>query len=144
MLKLQPLFASSLYAALIALASAGSAADTVTCAAAPAIAASDAGAPAKDALAASFNFDTMKGTVDVESGKSIRHILIKAVPSAATYLLIFDGYEAGDEKPAAEKLKKGESVVARLVAYGDKNHLFFDADLHLPIPAALDGYICRE
>jgi hypothetical protein len=95
-------------------------------------------------LSAKFDFADMRGLVGIDAGADARRIQVKAVPYSASYLLMFNGYAAGDHKPAGEKLRRGKSVVARLVAYGNKNHLFFDSDLKLDLPAPADGFACAE
>lgn len=95
------------------------------------------------AVVAAFDFTPMTGTVTLDGGVGTRRFKIKAAPSAATYNLVFDGYAPGDQKPAAESLTRGKSVIARLVAYGDVNHLFFDVDYHPAIPATMEGLVCK-
>jgi hypothetical protein len=92
---------------------------------------------------AAFDFATMSGTVTSDGGASPRRFNIKATPYAATYNLVFQGYGPDDQKPASESLTRGKSVVARLVAYGDVSHLFFDADVHATVPAPMDGFVCK-
>jgi hypothetical protein len=93
-------------------------------------------------LAAAFDVATRAGTVTIDGAAGTRRFKVKVTPSAATYLLLFDGYGSGDQKPPAESLAKGKSVVARVVAYGDVNHLFFDTDYHLPQASPMDGFVC--
>jgi hypothetical protein len=95
------------------------------------------------AVVATFEDGTMHGTVTVDGTAGTRRFKVKAAPQAATYNLVFDGYAAGDQKPASEALTKGKSLVARLVAYGDTNHLFLDGDYHPPLQAPQDGFVCQ-
>jgi hypothetical protein len=126
-----------LFAALALIATA-SAAEEVVCT-------TSAGNPpaATSAIVARFDFDSMAGEVKLESEGHLRCFRVKAVPSAATYLLMFEGYGKGDQRPAAEKLAKHTSVVARLVAYGETNHLFFDADFNPGLKLPPDGLVCK-
>lgn len=90
-----------------------------------------------------FRFETMKGTVLIDGGET-RRILTKATPQGATYVLRFLSYEAGDRKPAAEKLVPGESIVARIVADGDHDNVFFDGDVHSAGLAGGEMYRCEK
>lgn len=94
-------------------------------------------------IRAGFDFSTMTGTVTFDGAAVTRRFKIKATPYAATYTLGFQGYGPGDHKPAQESLATGKTV-ARIVAYGEVNHLFFDGDFH---PAGLtmpmDGLVCQ-
>lgn len=90
-----------------------------------------------------FRFETMKGTVLIDGGET-RRILTKATPQGATYVLRFLSYEAGDRKPAAEKLVPGESIVARIVADGDHDNVFFDGDVHSSGLAGGEIYRCEK
>jgi len=95
------------------------------------------------AIVATFD-GSMAGTITVDGAAGTRRFKIKSTPSAATYNLLFDGYGAGDQKPAAESLKSGKSVVARLVQFGDTPHLFFDSDYAFPgLKPSLDGLVCH-
>ena len=85
----------------------------------------------------------MAGEVQLDTPGAHRRFAIKAVPSAATYLLMFDGYGKGDETPAGEKLEKGKSIVARIVSYGPVDHLVFDSDYKPPLEAQIGGYVCK-
>lgn len=76
-----------------------------------------------------FQLDSMRGTLSID-GRDTRRFDVKAIPSKATYSLVFVSYGSGDVKPATEKLTAGKSVVARLVAAGDDEDLYFDVDVH--------------
>jgi hypothetical protein len=92
---------------------------------------------------AAYDNGSMTGTLTVNGAAGTRRFTIKALPSAATYHLQFQGYGTGDQKPASEKFTKGKTTLARLVAYGDVNHLFFDVDYKPSVPAPLDGFVCQ-
>jgi len=88
--------------------------------------------------------DSMSGTVTVDGAVGTRRFKIKSLPYSATYNLMFQGYGAGDVKPAAESLTTGKSVVARLVQYDTVTHLFLDSDYHLPsVRMPMEGFICK-
>lgn len=90
-----------------------------------------------------FRFETMKGTVLIDGGET-RRLLTKATPSGATYVLRFLAYETGDRKPAAEKLVPGQSIVARIVADGDHDNVYFDGDVHSAGLAGGEVYRCEK
>ncbi|HEY1691064.1 MAG TPA: hypothetical protein VGG39_02825 [Polyangiaceae bacterium] len=92
---------------------------------------------------AQYDNGSMAGTLTVNGAAGTRRFTIKAVPSAATYNLQFQGYGTGDKKPASETFTKGKTTLARLVAYGDVSHLFFDVDYKPSVPAPLDGFVCQ-
>jgi hypothetical protein len=92
---------------------------------------------------AGFDYSTMIGAVTVDGAVGTRRFNVRAVPYNATYSLVFQGYGSGDHKPASESMKRMTSVVARLVAYGDATHLFFDSDYHAPAQAPTDGFVCQ-
>jgi hypothetical protein len=92
---------------------------------------------------AAFDFASMTGTVTADGAVGTRRFKIKAVPYAATYNLTFQAYGAGDQKLTSETMTKDKSVVARLVAFGDVNHLFFDSDYHPAVRATMAGFICQ-
>lgn len=90
-----------------------------------------------------FRFETMKGTVLIDGGET-RRILTKATPHGATYVLQFLSYETGDRKPAAEKLVPGQSIVARIVADGDHDNVYFDGDVRSAGLAGGEVYRCEK
>jgi len=92
---------------------------------------------------AAFDFASMTGTVTADGAVGTRRFKIKAVPYAATYNLTFQAYGAGDQKLTSETMTKDKSVVARVVAFGDVNHLFFDSDYHPAARAPMDGFVCQ-
>jgi hypothetical protein len=76
--------------------------------------------------------DPLRGTLTVDGvALGTRRFNVRATPYAATYVLLFESYGAGDNKPAKEALAAGKSIVARLVANGDHTDLYFDGDVHL-------------
>ena len=97
----------------------------------------------KERVQVKFDYGNMAGLVTVDGAKSTRRIRIKAVPHAAIYSLVFTGYDAGDQKPASESMAAGKAVVARLVAYGETNHLFFDSDFHPDLSVAASEFTCQ-
>jgi hypothetical protein len=92
---------------------------------------------------AMFDLSSMMGTLTADGPGRTRRFKVKAVPYAATYSLVFQGYGPLDQKPGSETLTPAKSVVARLVAYGDVNHLFFDSDYHPSVQAGMDGFVCQ-
>jgi hypothetical protein len=92
---------------------------------------------------AAFDFTTMRGTFTSDGALGSRRFKVKAAPYSGTYNLLFQGYGAGDTKPAAESMKKGKSIVARVVAYGEVQHLFLDSDYRSGVTAPSDGFICQ-
>lgn len=92
---------------------------------------------------AAFDFASMTGTVTADGAVGTRRFKVKAVPYAATYNLTFQAYGPGDQKLTSETMTKDKSVVARLVAFGDVNHLFFDGDYHPAVRATMDGFVCQ-
>jgi hypothetical protein len=94
-------------------------------------------------LVAGFDYSTMTGTVTADGAVGTRRFNVKSVPSSATYMLMFQAYGSGDQKPASESLKAGKSIVARLVSYGDVMHLFLDGDYHPAVQAPMDGFVCQ-
>jgi hypothetical protein len=98
---------------------------------------------ATTALVVQYDDGSMTGTLTVNGAAGTRRFKVKALPSAATYNLQFQGYGTGDQKPASESFTKGKTTLARLVAYGDVNHLFFDVDYKPSVPAPLDGFVCQ-
>jgi hypothetical protein len=92
---------------------------------------------------AAFDFASMTGTVTADGAVGTRRFKIKAVPYAATYSLTFQAYGPGDLKLTSETMTKDKSVVARIVAFGDVNHLFFDSDYHPAVRATMDGFVCQ-
>jgi hypothetical protein len=76
--------------------------------------------------------DPLRGTLTVNGvALGTRRFNVRATPYAATYVLLFESYGAGDNKPAKEALTAGKSIVARLVANGDQTDLYFDGDVDL-------------
>jgi len=102
----------------------------------------------KNEIVTSFDLSTMTGTLSIDgtSPGGARRMRVKAAPHAATYSLVFLGYAPGDQKPAAEKLVIGESVVARLVTIsGEGLRLYLDSDFHPAMPVPPAGFLlCRE
>ena len=92
---------------------------------------------------AAFDFASMTGTVTADGAVGTRRFKVKAVPYSATYNLMFEAYGSGDQKIGSETMTKDKSVVARLVAFGDVNHLFFDSDYHPTVHATMDGFVCQ-
>lgn len=92
---------------------------------------------------AAFDFASMTGTVTADGAVGTRRFKIKAVPYAATYNLTFQAYGPGDQKVTSETMTKDKSVVARIVAFGDVNHLFFDSDYRPAVRAPMDGFVCQ-
>lgn len=75
----------------------------------------------------------MTGTV-LFTGSDLpaRKFRVHAEPHAATYVLMFDGYGEGDQKPpTAKEAFTAKSIVARLVTIGSDDKLFFDGDVKL-------------
>jgi hypothetical protein len=92
---------------------------------------------------ASFD-DSMSGKVTVDGAAGTRRFKVKSTPYSATYMLIFQAYDAGDRKPPSETLTAGKSIVARLVMVGSTLHLYFDSDYNPPgVRATLDGFVCK-
>ena len=102
----------------------------------------------KNEIVTSFAFSTMTGTLSIDgSGPGgARRMRVRAAPHAATYSLVFLGYAPGDQKPGAEKLVVGESIVARLVTIsGEGVRLYLDSDFHPALPVPPAGFLpCRE
>lgn len=95
-----------------------------------------------DKIYAHFDFDTMKGTVDID-GTDTRRFAIRALPQAGTYTLLFTSYRPGDKKPAGEALSS-KSTVVRLVSMGAGEQLFFDLDVHPSGLASRTGIPCEK
>lgn len=81
-------------------------------------------------------------SIDGSSTGAARRMRVKAAPHAATYGLVFLGYGPGDQKPAAEKLVIGESILARLVTIsGEGLRLYLDSDFHPAMPVPPAGFL---
>lgn len=94
-------------------------------------------------VSATFDWETMGGVFWIDGPSLSRRFHIRALPHAATYSLLFEGYGPGDRGPTGEKLGRGKSIIARLVADGDDMLLYFDSDY--PPPAAIparDHFTC--
>lgn len=120
----------------------GGAAATPAAAGAPAGGVTCKAASGGDKIFAHFDFDTMKGTVDID-GTDTRRFAIRALPQAGTYTLLFTSYRPGDKKPAGEALS-GKSTVVRLVSMGAGEQLFFDLDVHPSGLASPTGIPCEK
>jgi hypothetical protein len=94
-------------------------------------------------VSATFDWDAMGGALLIDGPSLSRRFQIKALPHAATYSLLFEGYGSGDRAPTGEKLGRGKSVIARLVADGDDMLLYFDSDYQPPVAIpARDHFTC--
>jgi hypothetical protein len=79
------------------------------------------------------------GSVVIQSASETRRIRTTMTPYAATEILLFNGYDPGDQKPAGEKLAAG-SIVARVVAIGEKNRLYFDSGFRPSVQVPPSGF----
>jgi hypothetical protein len=104
----------------------------------------------KENVFARFNTNTMVGTVAVDApgtlfrSATVRRIRVRAAPHAATYALLFSGYETEDKTPKHESLIADQSIVARAVADGENTRLYFDGDLAPPLAPPAGFFLCER
>lgn len=95
-------------------------------------------------IEAHFAYASMKGPLSID-GKETRRFEVTAVPYAATYSFVFNGYGTGDKAPAGEKLVAGKSVVARYVSDSSAGDgLYFDMDVHPAGIASATPVRCKK
>jgi hypothetical protein len=83
----------------------------------------------------------LRGSLD-EDGQVGRHILVRATPHAATYVLLFAGWGPRDARDKTPPWKVDETIVARLVSDGDDMDLVFDGEYRPP--AAVPSARCQR
>ena len=69
---------------------------------------------------------------------------VHALPHAATYSLMFTGYDPSDKTPSGKRFSPDQSIIARVVAAGDDNRIYFDGNYAPPTPPPGGFFLCER
>lgn len=108
------------------------------------------GIGSKETIRVDLDMQNMIGDVSIDTPRwllrapAVRRIRVHAAPHAATYTLLFSGYEPSDKTPSGESFTPDQSIIARIVPVLDDMRIYFDGEFTPPVPPPAGFFLCEQ